>query len=105
VAWGRVEGSTQPRALLSASYLASTHLTVTVLVAEPPRLLRTVIFSGFVGHVNWPPYLPPPLLLSVPMAWPVEHVIALRVIDYVAQAGPPGVPQASPELREREREA
>jgi len=47
------------------------HLTVTCLVAEPPRLLLTVMVFGLDGHVNWPLYLPPPLLASVPMSWPV----------------------------------
>jgi hypothetical protein len=27
-------------------------LSVTFLEAEPPRLLRTVMFCGFVGHEN-----------------------------------------------------
>ena len=30
------------------------YLTVTVLVAEPPRLLLTVMLCGFVDHVNCP---------------------------------------------------
>jgi hypothetical protein len=29
-------------------------LTFTAFVAEPPRLLRTVMFCGFVGHANFP---------------------------------------------------
>jgi hypothetical protein len=48
------------------------HLAVTTLVAEPPRLLRTVMFCGLVAQVNSPRYLPPPSLVSVPICWPVE---------------------------------
>ena len=44
----------------------------TVLVAEPPRLLLIVMFCGLVDEVNCPLYLPPPLLLSVPISAPVE---------------------------------
>src|SRR6266851_5551309 len=52
---------------------SSTHYFAwTALVAEPPRLLRTVMFCGFTGHENWPVYLPPPLLASVPISPPVE---------------------------------
>src|SRR5262249_9399539 len=36
---------------------------------EPPRLLRTVMFCGFVGQENWPRYLPTPLFVSVPINW------------------------------------
>ena len=50
----------------------SYHLETTVWVAEPPRLLRTVMFCGLLGHVKRPSYLPPPLLVSVPINWLVE---------------------------------
>ncbi len=43
------------------------YFTVTVFVADPPRLLRTVMFCGFTGHENWPLYFPPPLLVSAPI--------------------------------------
>jgi hypothetical protein len=33
------------------------YFELTALVADPPRLLRTVMFCGFVGHENCP--LPP----------------------------------------------
>jgi hypothetical protein len=47
------------------------YLAVTALVAEPPRLLRTVMFCGFVAQVNCPLYLPPPSFVIVPMSSPV----------------------------------
>src|SRR5881628_1256203 len=43
------------------------YFACTALDTDPPRLLRTVIFDGLVGHENWPSYLPPPLLASVPI--------------------------------------
>ena len=48
------------------------YFAATVLVAEPPRLLRTVTLCGFEGQENWPLYLPPPSFVSVPMSAPVE---------------------------------
>ena len=62
---GREEGSSLP-------CFAVTYFRVTVLVAVPPRVLRTVMFCGLLGQVKRPSYLPPPLLLSVPINWLVE---------------------------------
>jgi hypothetical protein len=42
-------------------------LSVTAFEAEPPKLLCTVMFFGFVGHENNPLKLPPPLLVNAPM--------------------------------------
>jgi hypothetical protein len=44
------------------------YLTVTVLVAEPPRLLFTVTLPGFEGQLNSPRLRPPPSFVSVPMS-------------------------------------
>ncbi len=44
-----------PLRLVDRSRRSSTrHLTVTVLVAEPPRLLFTVTLPGFEGQLNSP---------------------------------------------------
>lgn len=51
-------------------YLA--YFALTEELAAPPRLLFTVTFAGFTGHENAPVYLPPPLLVSVPIAAPVD---------------------------------
>ena len=48
------------------------HLAVTAPVAEPPKLLRTVMFCGLLGHVKRPSYLPPPLFERVPIRALVE---------------------------------
>ena len=48
------------------------YLATTDDVATPPRLLRTVMFCGLLGHVKRPWYLPPPLLVSVPINWLFE---------------------------------
>ena len=47
----------------------SAYFTVTVRVAEPPRLLRTVMFCGLEGQEKSPRYRPPPSLRSVPINW------------------------------------
>ena len=44
------------------------YFALTEELAAPPRLLFTVTFAGFTGHENAPVYLPPPLLVSVPIA-------------------------------------
>ena len=48
------------------------YFALTAELAAPPRLLFTVTFAGFTGHENAPVYLPPPLLVSVPIATPVD---------------------------------
>ena len=48
------------------------YLSVTGLEAEPPRLLRTVMFSGFVGQDSEALKRPLPLFFSVPTRAPVE---------------------------------
>ena len=44
-----------------------SYFNVTVRVACPPRLLRTVMFCGFVDQENSPRYRPPPSLRRVPI--------------------------------------
>src|SRR2546428_3648030 len=44
-------------------------------------MLFTVTFAGLVGQLNWPEYLPPPLFVRVPIAWPVRETYAVRVVD------------------------
>ena len=46
-------------------------MSATALVADPPKLLRTVMLFGFVGHDNWPVKRPPPLFFNVPIKAPV----------------------------------
>lgn len=48
------------------------YFALTAELAAPPRLLFTVTFAGFTGQENAPVYLPPPLLVSVPIAAPVD---------------------------------
>src|SRR5437868_9843176 len=55
------------------------YLTVTRRLPEPPRLLLAVTFCGLVGQAIWPWYLPPPLLVSVPMSAPEEVTSASSV--------------------------
>ena len=43
------------------------YFAATARVADPPKLLRTVMFTGFTGHVNWPLNNPAPLLVRVPI--------------------------------------
>ena len=43
------------------------YLSVTVRLAEPPRLLLTVMFCGLVGQAKSPRYRPPPSLRKVPI--------------------------------------
>ena len=50
---------------------AKHYLRVTAVDADPPKLLRTVIFLGFVDHDNRALKLPPPLFANVPMKAPV----------------------------------
>lgn len=60
-----------PEELESRTTSTSTHFTVTAFVAEPPRLLLTVMFCGLVDAVSCPLNLPP-LPDSVPSSWPLE---------------------------------
>src|SRR5215203_1397834 len=48
------------------------YLSVTALVAEPPALLRTVMFFGSVGHDNWALKRPPPLFFKLTIKVPVD---------------------------------
>ncbi len=52
---------------------------MTAELAAPPRLLFTVMFVGFTGQENAPVYLPPPLLVSVPIVTPVDVTSTLSV--------------------------
>ncbi len=55
---------------------------MTALEAEPPALLLTVIFCGLPDWMkNCPLNFPPPLLVSVPIAWPVEVMNTVSVAD------------------------
>jgi len=47
------------------------YFAVTGFVAEPPKLLFTVMFCGFTDQESSPVYFPPPLLASVPTNAPV----------------------------------
>jgi len=47
------------------------YLSVTAFAADPPKLLRTVMFRGFVGHDNIPVKLPRSLFVNIPMKSPV----------------------------------
>lgn len=42
------------RVIMNRWGLQNRYFKVTVLLAEPPRLLLTVIFCGFVDHVKSP---------------------------------------------------
>jgi hypothetical protein len=57
--------------LLVAFLRGNIHLGVTALEADPPKLLRTVIFSGFVGQDSEALKRPLPVFLSVPTSAPV----------------------------------
>jgi hypothetical protein len=55
-----------------SSFAFSTfYFTETAFEAEPPKLLRTVTFCGFVGHGSRALNLPPPLFVNVPINAPV----------------------------------
>ena len=47
------------------------YLSATGLEVEPPKLLRTVIFSGFVGHDNEALKRPLPVFFRVPTRAPL----------------------------------
>ena len=51
--------------------LTKHYLSETDFVAEPPELLRTVMFCGFTGQLNVPLYRPLPVFLSVPISVPL----------------------------------
>ena len=65
-----VGGGAESKVLPRPRY--SLHLASTVLVAEPPRLLRTVTLWGFVGQLIRSSYLPLPRLVIVPISSLVE---------------------------------
>lgn len=48
-----------------------TYLRATGLEAEPPKLLRTVMLSGYIGHGSEALKRPLPLVLNVPTKAPV----------------------------------
>lgn len=50
----------------------NSYFSTTFAVATPPRLLRTVMFCGFVETLSSALYWPPPLFDSVPRSAPVE---------------------------------
>jgi hypothetical protein len=50
-----------------------------VPVDAPPRLLLIVMLIGLVGELNWALYVPPPLLVSVPIVWPVDVTATVSV--------------------------
>jgi len=58
--------------LTTEFYSSFRYLAATDAVATPPRLLRTVMFCGFVETLSSPLYCPPPLFESVPRSCPVE---------------------------------
>ena len=53
IIWDSSKAQSSTRRRLSPLFL-SNYFTVTCLLAEPPRLLRTVIFCGFVGQEKSP---------------------------------------------------
>jgi len=55
------------------------YFATTALVAEPPKLLFTVMFCGFTDKESSPVYFPPPLLESVPINAPVDVVKTFSV--------------------------
>jgi hypothetical protein len=55
------------RSLINLPQATEIYLSVTAFVAKPPKLLRTVILFGFVGHDNCPLKRPSPLLFIVPI--------------------------------------
>jgi len=61
--------SLAPRALINN--VAQCYLSDTVLEAEPPKLLRTVMFCGLVGQENEALKRPFPLSFNVPTRAPV----------------------------------
>ena len=58
--------------LRSAAAQRNVYFSATALEADPPKLLRTVIFSGYVSQGNKALKRPLPLFFNVPMNAPVE---------------------------------
>ncbi len=54
-------------------------MSVTALVADPPKLPLIVIFKGLVYQSVCRLYFPPPLFLSVPTSVPVQVTYACKV--------------------------
>ncbi|HWF87797.1 MAG TPA: hypothetical protein VN659_03155, partial [Pyrinomonadaceae bacterium] len=57
------------------------YLSVTELDVEPPKLLRTVMFSGFVGQDSEALKLPLPLFFIVPMRAPLAVTYTRNVAE------------------------
>ena len=51
----------------------ASYFEATVFEAEPPKLLRTVMFLGRVGHDKRALNLPPPLFVNVPIKVPLPE--------------------------------
>ena len=59
--------TTLARVRRAAGALQFSYFAVTARVAEPPKLLRAVMFCGLTDQLSSALYLPPPLFVSVPM--------------------------------------
>lgn len=64
---------------ITQRYAERLYFTTTDAVAIPPRLLRTVMFWGFVDALSSPRYCPPPLFERVPSSCPVDVTNTRRV--------------------------
>src|SRR4029079_2861877 len=58
-----------------------TYLSATALDADPPKLLRTVIFSGYVGQDSEALKRPLPLFFSVPTRAPLAVTYTRNVAE------------------------
>src|SRR5262249_2289828 len=58
---------------------AQVYLSATALDADPPKLLRTVTFAGYVGQGSDALTRPPPLFFSVPIRASVAVTYARSV--------------------------
>ena len=72
---GRGLGSGDEQRLM----LVMRYFAVTGFVAEPPKLLFTVMFCGFTGQFSWPLKPPTPLFASVPITWPLAVATMVSV--------------------------
>lgn len=55
-------------------------------VAEPPKLLRTLIRRGLSTHPRWSAYRPPPLFVSVNMKLPDDEYTVRMAFGFVLVA-------------------